>query len=69
MRKLSTGVLCILALSAHANVIQYFAGISYNNPSELFKIKNESLILGGTGFYSDALSTAKCNSGYKMNND
>ncbi|RUR20305.1 hypothetical protein ELY21_01955 [Legionella sp. km535] len=53
MRKLSTGVLCVLALSAHANVIQYFAGISYNNPSELFKIKDQSLILGGTGFYSD----------------
>ncbi|KTD47544.1 OmpP1/FadL family transporter [Legionella quateirensis] len=53
MRKLSTGVLCILAFSAHANVIQYFAGISYNNPSELFKVKKESFIVGGTGFYGD----------------
>ena len=53
MRVLPTGVLCILAFSAHANVIQYFSGISYNNPSELFKVKQYELILGGTGSYAD----------------
>jgi long-chain fatty acid transport protein len=53
MRKLSTGVLCMLALNAHANVIQYFAGISYNNPSELFKVKKGTFLIGGTGSYAD----------------
>lgn len=53
MRKLSTSVFCFFALSAHANVIQYFAGISYNNPSELFKVKNNDFILGGMGSYAD----------------
>lgn len=43
----------MLALNAHANVIQYFAGISYNNPSELFKVKDSTFILGGTGSYAD----------------
>ncbi len=43
----------MFALGAQANVIQYFAGISYNNPSELFKIKDYELILGGTGSYAD----------------
>lgn len=52
MRILSTGVLCMLALNAHANVIQYFAGISYNNPSELFKVKDAAFIIGGTGSYA-----------------
>lgn len=53
MRVLSTGMLCVLALSAHANVIQYFAGISYNNPSELFKVKKNTFLIGGTGSYAD----------------
>lgn len=54
MRKLSTGVLCMLAINAsHANVIQYFAGISYNNPSDLFKVKKGVFLLGGTGSYAD----------------
>lgn len=34
-----------------ANVIQYYTGISYNNPSDLFKVKDNELIFGGTGFY------------------
>ena len=53
MRTLFTGLLCVLASSTQANVIQYFAGISYNNPSELFKIKNEEFIAGGTGSYAN----------------
>lgn len=53
MRIVPTSVLCMFALSAHANVIQYFAGISYNNPSEIFKVKNYELLLGGTGSYAD----------------
>jgi len=40
-------------LNTHANVIQYFAGISYNNPSELFKVKNSEFLFGGTGSYAD----------------
>ena len=43
---LLTGSLC-----AHANVLQYFTGISYSNPAELFKIKNNEFILGGNLAY------------------
>lgn len=50
---LAFGVLYIFTLNSYANVIQYFSGISYNNPSELFKTKNTELIFGGTGFYGD----------------
>lgn len=53
MRILPTGLLCISALSAHANVIQFFAGISYNNPSELFKVEKTELIFGGNNSYAD----------------
>lgn len=53
MRILPFGVLCMLALNAHANVIQYFAGLSYNNPSELFKVNKDLLIFGGTAGYAD----------------
>lgn len=53
MRLLATGALCFFVISSHANVIQYFAGISYNNPSDLFKTKNNELIIGSTGFYGD----------------
>ena len=53
MRTLSMGVLCMLVLNAHANVIQYFAGISYNNPSELFKVKKGLFLVGATGSYAD----------------
>ncbi|HAT1862538.1 TPA: hypothetical protein I8Z33_002861, partial [Legionella pneumophila] len=53
MRLIFTGVLCLLTLNAQANVIQYFAGISYNNPADLFKVKNGILLVGGTGSYAD----------------
>lgn len=57
MRILPIGVLCMLAVNAHANVIQYFAGISYNNPADLSQIKNDQLIFGGTGSYADLAFT------------
>jgi long-chain fatty acid transport protein len=53
MRILPIGVLCMLACNAHANVIQYFSGISYNNPSELFKVKKDLLLFGSTGSYAN----------------
>ncbi|TAL62447.1 MAG: hypothetical protein EPN84_06440 [Legionella sp.] len=54
MRILTTGALCLLAFNAQANVIQYFvAGVSYSNPSELFKTKKGQFIIGGTGSYAD----------------
>ncbi|HRD70038.1 MAG TPA: outer membrane protein transport protein [Legionella sp.] len=53
MRILPAGLMCLFALNAHANVLQYFTGISYNNPSELFKIKESTFLIGGTGFYAD----------------
>lgn len=52
MRLLTTGALCVAALSAQANVIQYFAGISYSNPSQLFQTKDSEFLLGGTGSYA-----------------
>lgn len=52
MHKLSAILLGMLALNAQANVIQYFAGLSYNNPSELFKIKDYTALIGGTGSYA-----------------
>lgn len=54
MRQLSKGLVCFLAISgSHANVIQYFAGISYNNPADLFQIQNNQMIFGGTFSYAD----------------
>jgi long-chain fatty acid transport protein len=53
MRILPIGVLCMSALNAHANVIQYFAGISYNNPSELFKVEKGLFLIGASGSYAD----------------
>lgn len=53
MRLLAVGVLGIICVNAQANVIQYFAGLSYNNPSELFKIKENELIFGGTLSFAD----------------
>ena len=53
MRALSTAVCCILAINAHANVIQYFAGLSYNNPSELFRVKKDLFLMGSTNSYAD----------------
>ncbi len=54
MQRISTCLLFLASFNLHANVIQYFTGISYNNPSELFKVKDNELIFGGTGFYVDA---------------
>lgn len=53
MRRLSTGVLCLAVMNANANVIQYFSGISYNNPAELSSIKNTEFIIGSTVAYAD----------------
>ncbi len=53
MRFLFRGALCLVTFSVHANVIQYFAGISYNNPAELFKTKKYQFILGNVGSYAD----------------
>lgn len=53
MRILPISIFCLFAVSTHANVIQYFAGISYNNPSELFKIKNDEFLFGTTASYAD----------------
>ena len=45
---------CIMvSTSLHANVIQYYTGLSYNNPSDLFKVKDNELIFGGSAFYVD----------------
>ena len=41
------------SFNAHANVIQYFTGISYSNPAALFQVKQNEMILGGTGFHTD----------------
>ncbi|CEK11366.1 OmpP1/FadL family transporter [Legionella hackeliae] len=46
-------ILSLSSIGSYANVLQYFAGISYSNPAELFKIKKNQLIIGGTGFYGD----------------
>ena len=53
MRLLPSLALCTLTVSAQANVIQYFAGISYNNPSELFKTQEAEFLFGGTGSYAN----------------
>jgi long-chain fatty acid transport protein len=50
---MSTAILTMLGLTAHANVIQYFAGISYNNPSELFKVNKDLLVAGSANSYAD----------------
>lgn len=46
-------VCCLACINSYANVLQYFAGISYSNPAELFKVKKNEFILGTTGFYAD----------------
>jgi long-chain fatty acid transport protein len=54
MRYSIAAALCLASLNASANVLQYFTGISYSNPAELFKVKKNEFILGGTTFYVDA---------------
>ncbi|MCC5014073.1 MULTISPECIES: OmpP1/FadL family transporter [Legionella] len=46
-------ILCFTSVNASANVLQYFAGLSYHNPAELFKVKKNEFIIGGTSFYAD----------------
>jgi long-chain fatty acid transport protein len=46
-------VLSLITFHCSANVLQYFAGISYSNPAELFKVKKNDFIIGSTIFYGD----------------
>ncbi|ASQ45292.1 OmpP1/FadL family transporter [Legionella clemsonensis] len=46
-------ILSLSSIGSYANVLQYFAGISYSNPAELFKVKKNEFLIGGTGFYGD----------------
>ena len=48
---------CLGSTIAQANVIQFFTGINYANPAELFQTKDKTFILGGTGVYLDARYT------------
>lgn len=54
MRRLTWAALALASCQSQANVIQYFTGISYNNPAELYQVQNSLLLVGGTGFYVDA---------------
>ncbi|WP_419419073.1 OmpP1/FadL family transporter [Legionella sp. D16C41] len=45
--------LCVASINVHANVLQYFTGLSYSNPAELFKVKKNDFIIGGTVMYAD----------------
>lgn len=48
MRYVALGLLTVLNVNAYANVYQFFTGISFANPSEMFRIKENEFILGGT---------------------
>src|SRR3989338_505647 len=54
VRRLSCLALALATCQSQANVIQYFTGISYNNPADLYQVQNTLLVVGGTGFYVDA---------------
>ena len=54
MRYSLASLLGLLCINAQANVIQYFTGISYSNPAELFTIKKNEFLIGGTGFHTNA---------------
>jgi len=41
MRYKAAIFLTLVCLNAQANVIQYFTGITYSNPAELFTIKKQ----------------------------
>lgn len=43
-------ILSLASFQAYSNVIQYFSGISYSNPAELFTTKKNQAIIGATGF-------------------
>lgn len=47
-------IIFLKSANVHANVIQYFTGISYSNPAALFQVKQNEVIIGGTGFRTDA---------------
>jgi long-chain fatty acid transport protein len=47
-------IVYLLSAQSHANVIQYFTGISYFNPAELTKTKSHEMVIGATSFYTDA---------------
>lgn len=57
MRTLLSLLFLSVIFNAQANVIQYFAGMSYSNPSELFKIKKDQLVFGSTNSYADLAFT------------
>lgn len=40
----------LFANPVSSNVLQYFAGISYSNPAELFKVQKNTLIIGSSAF-------------------
>ncbi len=48
---------CLAPLAVNANVIQYFTGIAYTNPAELFQTGQTTAILGTTGIALDARFT------------
>lgn len=48
MRYLVFGLLSILTVDVYANIFQFFTGISYSNPAELFKVKKNEFIIGST---------------------
>lgn len=52
-RALLLGLCSLYSLPSSANVIQYFTGISYDNPAAMFQTKNLELILGGTGIQTN----------------
>lgn len=43
-------ILCFTSVNASANVLQYFAWLSYHNPAELFKVKKMNSLLGALAF-------------------
>ncbi|KTD61381.1 OmpP1/FadL family transporter [Legionella spiritensis] len=53
MRYPIAALLGFACANVSANVIQYYTGISYSNPAELFKVQKNEFIIGGTAFYAD----------------
>ncbi|KTC65647.1 outer membrane protein (plasmid) [Legionella adelaidensis] len=43
-------LLSLVSIQSHANVVQYFTGINYSNPTEIFTTKKNQMQLGATGF-------------------
>ncbi|MFC3909896.1 OmpP1/FadL family transporter [Legionella dresdenensis] len=57
MRKLVLAISCLFSVNTNANVFQFFTGISYSNPAELFKVKNNEFIIGSTEVYVEGRFT------------